>query len=80
MKTILTSAAAALAMITAAFAAEATGVVASVDPDARTIVLESGETFTVAEEVPLEAIAPGVQVLVAYDEGTTVATEIAPAG
>ena len=80
MKTVLTSAAAALALITAAYAAEMTGVVVQVDPDARTIVLESGETFSIMDGVALEEIQPGTQVVVTYDDGTTNATAVTPAG
>ena len=80
MKTIITAAAATLALMTAAFAAEAQGVVAAVDPDARTLVLESGETFTLADGVILDGVEPGAQVVVTYEDGTTTATQIAPAG
>ena len=80
MKTVITSAAAVLALVSAAFAGEMSGVIANVDPDARTLVLESGETFTIGEEVVLDGLAPGTQVVVTYDDGTTNATAITPAG
>ena len=79
MKTVLTSAAALLAMMAAATAGEMTGTVASVDPEGRTLVLDTGATFTLADEVSLEGIEPGASVTVTFDDGTTEATAIAPA-
>lgn len=80
MKTILSSAAVTLALIGAAFAGEAQGVVASVDPDARTLVLESGETFLLGDDVAMEMLEPGTQVVVTFEDGTTNATAVTPAG
>ena len=69
----------ALAMPLAALAGEVSGTVAQVDPDARTLILESGEAFTLAEDVALEEISPGLQVVVTYTDGTTEATAVVPA-
>ena len=80
MKTILSSAAVTLALITAAFAGEVQGVVAQVDPDARMLMLESGETFALAEDISVEGLEPGTQVVVTFEDGTTNATSVAPAG
>ena len=80
MKTITTSAAALLTMIATAYAGEISGTVASVDPEERTLVLDSGETFTLAEEVSLEGIQPGLPVTVTFEDGTTEATAIQPVG
>ena len=80
MKTIAASAAALLALIAAAHAGETSGIVASVDPEGRTLVLDSGETFTLVDEVSLEGIQPGVPVVVTFNDGTTEATAIQPAG
>ena len=63
-----------------AFAGEVQGTVAQVDPDARTMVLETGEAFTLAESVDVETLEPGTAVLVTFTDGTTEATEIVPAG
>ena len=63
-----------------AFAGEVQGTIAQVDPDARTMVLETGEAFTLAETVDVETLQPGVAVLVTFTDGTTEATEILPAG
>ena len=80
MKTVLSSAAITLGLISAAFAGEMQGVVASVDPDARMLILESGETFSIAEGVTMDELAPGTQVVVTFEDGTTNATSVAPAG
>ena len=80
MKTIATSAAALLALTAAAFAAEVEGVVANVDPSTRTLVLESGEAFVLAEDVVIDGLAPGAVVVVTFEDGTTNATAVAPAG
>ena len=69
----------ALAMPLAASAGEVSGVVAQVDADARTLILETGEAFTLAEGIVVEEIVPGTQVVVTYTDGTTEATEIVPA-
>lgn len=63
-----------------AMAGEVQGTVAQVDPDARTIVLETGEAFTLADTVAVEELAPGAPVIVTFTDGTTEATEVVPAG
>lgn len=80
MKTVISSAAMTLALITAAFAGEMTGVVASVDADARMLVLESGETFALPEGMDVAGLEPGTQVTVTFEDGTTNATAVTPAG
>ena len=80
MKTVLSAAAATLALVASAFAAELSGTVATVDADARMLVLESGETFMLGDEISLEGLAPGTQVVVTYEDGTTTATAVTPAG
>ena len=79
INTAIAAAALALAMPLAALAGEISGVVAQVDPDARTMILESGEAFTLAAEVAVEEIAPGTEVVVVYTDGTTEATSVTPA-
>ncbi len=65
----------------AAFADEAKGKIQAVDPTARTIQLEDGSMYTVAEGVALDALTPGTEVTVAFEEkdGTKTATEVKPA-
>ena len=62
-------------------AEEANGKITSVDLEARTIALESGETFTVGEGVAIEELQPGADVTVSYEmkDGANVASEVKPA-
>ena len=80
MKTVLSAAAVTLALVSAAFAGEIEGTVANVDPDARMLVLESGETFALPEGLDVATLEPGTQVIVTFEDGTTNATSVAPAG
>jgi hypothetical protein len=78
-----------LALSTAAFlgstglalAEDVNGTIQAVDPAARTIQLEDGSIFTVAEGVALEALQPGTEVTVSYEEtdGMKTATQVVPA-
>ena len=70
--------AAVLAMTSSAFAEEATGKIAAVDPEARMIELEDGTSFTVEEGVSMEGLAPGAEVTVSYEEsdGKNLATDL----
>jgi Cu/Ag efflux protein CusF len=65
----------------AAFADEAKGKIQTVDPTARTIQLEDGTMYTVAEGVALDALQPGTEVTVSFEEkdGKKTATEVKPA-
>jgi len=76
----LVSAALAGVMLTgtvfAAFAGEGEGVVAAVDPATRMLTLEDGSTWTAAEGVDLESLAPGDAVMVTYEDGTTTVTAV----
>ncbi|MFZ2101887.1 MAG: DUF1344 domain-containing protein [Oricola sp.] len=60
----------------AAFAGEAEGVVASIDEATRTITLEDGTAYVVAEGVDLAAVVAGDKVKVIFDDGTTNATAV----
>jgi hypothetical protein len=77
MNKIVAIAFASAAMISTAFAGEIEGVVKPFDAAASTVELESGESFTVAEGVSLEGVEAGKTVMIMFDDGTTVATEIA---
>lgn len=82
MKRLL-GAVSALALLTAggaALANEATGTIESFDHDEMTLVLDSGETFALAEDVSTEGLEEGAQVTVAYEEedGRFTATSIEP--
>lgn len=62
------SALALLGSVGVAAAEEANGTVESIDQDARTLTLEDGTTYNVAEDVMIETIAPGQDVTVSFEE------------
>jgi hypothetical protein len=79
---IAASAAALIAASSAvALAAEATGAIASVDPAAGTVTLDSGQTFTLPASVDAASLQVGQQVKITYEEadGKMTASEVAPA-
>jgi Cu/Ag efflux protein CusF len=65
----------------AALADEAKGKIQVVDPAARTIQLEDGTMYTVAEGVALDTLKPGTEVTVSFEEkdGAKTATDVKPA-
>lgn len=75
------SALAALGLAGAAFAGESTGTVQAVDSPSRTIVLDDGNNYVVADGIQIEVLQPGVEVKVVFEEqgGQKVITEIQPA-
>lgn len=62
--------------VVASLAAVAQGVVANVDTETRTITLEDGSNWVVADSVDLEAIAAGDKIQVTYDDGTQNVTAV----
>lgn len=64
------------AFIGAAYAGEAEGTVATVDPATRTITLEDGTSYVAAEGVVLDTVTTGSIVKVTFDDGTTNATAV----
>jgi Cu/Ag efflux protein CusF len=75
----LLAAAALLGSVGAALAEEATGKIQAVDPAARTLTLEDGTMFTVAEGVAIDGLQPGTEVTVTFEEtdGTKTASAVA---
>ncbi len=65
----------------AALAEEASGKIQAVDAAAKTLQLEDGTTFMVAEGVAIDQLQPGTEVTVSYEvQGDqNVATSITPA-
>ncbi|WP_375565742.1 DUF1344 domain-containing protein [Oceaniradius stylonematis] len=59
-----------------AIAGEGQGVIASIDPETRMIVLEDGSSWLAADEVVLAGLAPGDTISVVYTDGTTTLTEV----
>lgn len=76
MNKLLATLVASTAFIGAAYAGEAQGTIASVDPATRTVVLEDGSSYVAAEGVALDALTAGANVTVTFDDGTTNATAI----
>lgn len=76
MKKIIITTVSLLGLAGAAHAAEVEGVVTNYDPATKMIVLESGETFSVADGVQLDNLQPGGKVVITYDDGTTDATAV----
>jgi Cu/Ag efflux protein CusF len=65
----------------AALAEEAMGKIQAVDPATRTLTLEDGSSFVLGEAVAIDALQPGSDVTVSYEEkdGQKTATEVKPA-
>jgi hypothetical protein len=64
-----------------ALADEAKGKIQAVDPTAKTITLEDGTTYTLAEGVMIESLQPGTEVTVSFEDkdGTKTASSVTPA-
>ncbi|MEM7224489.1 MAG: DUF1344 domain-containing protein [Pseudomonadota bacterium] len=82
MKYILAplSAVALLCAVSLAQAEEAKGTIAALDTSQGMIVLDSGETFTLADGVSVEGLTPGTEVTVSYEEkdGQKVVHDVLP--
>ncbi len=78
---IAASAAALFATMSIAFAAEATGVISSVDATAGTVTLDNGQTYALPASVAAADLKIGAKVKITYDEagGKMNATAVAPA-
>jgi Cu/Ag efflux protein CusF len=76
MKKILATLVASVAFAAAAFAGEAEGVVKAFDEATKTVTLEDGQAFTVAEGVVLEGVVAGAKVKVTFDDATKAASAI----
>jgi uncharacterized protein DUF1344 len=64
-----------------ALADEAKGKIQSVDATAKTITLEDGTTYTLAEGVMVDNLQPGTEVTVSFEDkdGTKTASSVTPA-
>ena len=69
MKKFFAAAAAAALFVSAgsAFAEDASGAIESVDPATGIIILDDGQTYTVAEGVSVEGLQPGDLVTVSFE-------------
>lgn len=59
-----------------AFAGEGQGVIESIDPATRTIILQDGTTWVAAEEINLDELMSGDAVTVEFEDGTTNLTSV----
>ncbi|WP_295813426.1 DUF1344 domain-containing protein [uncultured Nitratireductor sp.] len=57
-----------LMLASSAFALDAEGTVANVDPENLTITLENGQTYKLPSEMDVSAVEPGMDVILAYRE------------
>jgi Cu/Ag efflux protein CusF len=65
----------------AALAAEASGKIQAVDPATRTLTLEDGTSYILGDGVAMDALQPGTDVTVSFEEadGQKTATQVMPA-
>ncbi|AWC23005.1 DUF1344 domain-containing protein [Aminobacter sp. P9b] len=76
MNKFLATAAASLAFIGAAYAADIEGTVQSVDPATRSITLEDGKVYVIPETIKVDELAAGAKVKVTVDDTTGAVTAI----
>lgn len=76
MKKILATLIASAAFISAAFAGEVEGVVKAFDEATKTVTLEDGQAFTLAEGVAAEGIVAGAKVKITFDDATKAASAV----
>jgi hypothetical protein len=76
MKKILATLIASAAFISAAFAGEVEGVVKAFDEATKTVTLEDGQAFTLAEGVAAEGVVAGAKVKVTFDDATKAASAV----
>ncbi|GAA2877598.1 opacity protein-like surface antigen [Aminobacter niigataensis] len=76
MNKFLATAAASLAFIGAAYAADIEGTVQSVDPATRSITLEDGKIYVIPETIKVDELAAGAKVKVTVDDTTGAVTAI----
>jgi NADPH-dependent 2,4-dienoyl-CoA reductase/sulfur reductase-like enzyme len=77
MKRIAATLAATVALASAAWAAEMEAVVKSFDPATKTVTLEDGTTWTVADGLDAALLATGTKIMVTVDDATKTVTAIA---
>lgn len=76
MKKILATLVASVAFAAAAFAGEVEGVVKTFDEATKTVTLEDGQAFTLADGVAAEGIVAGAKVKVTFDDATKAASAV----
>ncbi|MER8440305.1 DUF1344 domain-containing protein [Mesorhizobium sp. M1393] len=70
--------AAMLLISTAAFAGQTEGLIKEVDKDTLTLTLDDGKSYKLKAEPDLDALKPGMDIVIAYDEtnGENVITDM----
>jgi Protein of unknown function (DUF1344) len=76
MNKILAALVASAAFISVAFAGEVEGVVKTFDAATKTITLEDGSAYVLAEGVAVDGLAAGAKVKVTFDDATKAATAV----
>ncbi len=76
MNKILAALVASAAFISVAFAGEIEGVVKSFDAATKTVTLEDGSAYVLAEGVAVDGLAAGAKVKVTFDDATKAATAV----
>ncbi|GLS37760.1 hypothetical protein GCM10010869_33540 [Mesorhizobium tianshanense] len=78
MRILIGAVAATLLISTAAFAGQAEGLIKEVDKETLTLTLDDGKSYKLNAETDLEALKPGMDIVIAYDEtnGENVITDM----
>jgi hypothetical protein len=76
MNKILAALVASAAFVSVAFAGEIEGVVKTFDAATKTITLEDGSAYVLAEGVAVDGLAAGAKVKVTFDDATKAATAV----
>jgi Protein of unknown function (DUF1344) len=76
MNKILAALVASAAFVSMAFAGEIEGVVKTFDAATKTITLEDGSAYVLAEGVAVDGLAAGAKVKVTFDDTTKAATAV----
>lgn len=78
MRILIGVVAATLLMSTVAFAGQTEGLIKKIDKDALTMTLDDGKTYKLNAETDLDALKPGMDIVIAYDvtNGENVVTDM----
>ncbi len=77
MKKFVTLLLASAAMVATAYAGEMAGVVKSFDAATKTVMLEDGTSYVLADGVASDGLVAGAKVMVTFDDTTKAATAVA---
>lgn len=76
MKKFVTLLLASAAMVATAYAGEMAGVVKSFDAATKTVMLEDGTSYVLADGVASDGLVAGAKVMVTFDDTTKAATAV----